>query len=137
MLVLRRDQEIFMHNHVEACLPEEGCGLIGGINGQAELVVAVTNAEHSATRFYMDERELVSALLAIEEAHFELVAIFHSHPNGPPEPSKTDVQSSPNHPGVLSVILIKDGGEWQTRAFDVNGEGFQPVNIKITDHYAY
>ena len=65
-----------MHKHVESCLPEEGCGLIGGKDGRAELILAVTNADHSSIRFYMDERELVCAYLALEEASLDLVAIF-------------------------------------------------------------
>ena len=118
-----------MHKHVESCLPEEGCGLIGGKDGRAELILAVTNADHSSIRFYMDERELVCAYLALEEASLDLVAIFHSHPVGPQEPSETDMRSFMYHPGVLSVIMVKKGSEWQTRAFEISGEGYKQIKI--------
>ena len=132
MLYLRRNQEDFIHKYVESCLPEEGCGLIGGKEGRAEMIITVTNADHSPSRFYMDERELVSAYLAFEEAKLDFLAIFHSHPVGPKVPSETDLQSLMYyHPGILSVILVKKGDDWQTRAFEVNGDSYKQVNIRI------
>jgi proteasome lid subunit RPN8/RPN11 len=34
--------------HLEACLPEEGCGVIGGRDGKAEVIFPVTNELHSS-----------------------------------------------------------------------------------------
>jgi proteasome lid subunit RPN8/RPN11 len=130
MLFLRSDQLEFMHKHVEACLPNEGCGLIGGKNGCAELLLTVTNSDHSPITFDMDAQELLSAHLAFEEAGLELAAIFHSHPDGPAVPSETDVRASIYHPGVISVILVKEGKEWRTRAYQIDGEGYKQVEIK-------
>ena len=131
MLFLRRNQEEFMHNHVESCLPEEGCGLIGGKDGHAEMILAVTNTEHSPTRFYMDEQELYSAHLAFEKAGLEMVAIYHSHPAGPQMPSETDLKSFTYYPGILSVILVKKSNGWQTNAFEINGASCKKVRIAI------
>lgn len=116
-----------MLDHALACLPEEACGLLGGLlleDGRVARVgqvVTVENELHSAVRFRMAPAAQLRAFRALEEAGLELVAFFHSHPSGPSHPSPTDLAEFA-YPGVLSLILFPaPSGEWRMRAFAIDG----------------
>ncbi len=125
-LTLTHSQLRQMLSHAEACLPEEACGLIGGLGEQAHQVVAITNELHSPVRFRMDAREQLAAFLHFEEKGLELIAIFHSHPNGPPTPSPTDLAEF-TYPGTLYCIIAPHEGEWRARVFTID-------DLQITEH---
>ena len=114
--------------HVLSCLPEEACGLLGGLDGQAGCVQAVENELHSPVRFRMRAQDQLGAFLALEEAGLELVGIFHSHPTGPAVPSSTDLAEF-YYPGVLVLIWSPLGGAWQLRAFRI--EAGQAVEVQL------
>jgi len=64
-------------------LPEEACGLLGGRQNRAEIVLPVTNSLHSSTRFFLDPEEMITAILQLESRGMDVVGIYHSHPAGP------------------------------------------------------
>jgi proteasome lid subunit RPN8/RPN11 len=110
--------------HVQVCLPEEACGLLGGDFASAvsvEALFLVDNQLHSPVKFRMDPAGQLHAMLALEERNLDLIAIFHSHPNGPELPSLTD-QAEFYYPGVLSLIFspTPDRSGWQARAFHLS-----------------
>jgi len=116
-----------MLEHSLACLPEEACGLLGGLlaeDGRSARVaraLLIENALHSPVRFRMAPEEQLKAFLALETDGLELVAFFHSHPKGPSHPSPTDLGEFA-YPGVLSLILSPSAnGGWQLRAFAIHG----------------
>jgi len=107
---------------VRACLPEEGCGLVGGRFGpggaRSQAVLPVTNALHSPVRFSMAPLEQLKALTWLDKNGLELVAIFHSHPAGPGWPSATDLAEFA-YPGVAYLIISPRGVDWQVRAYRI------------------
>lgn len=121
-----------MVEHAEACLPEEACGLVGGVDGVARLVVPVTNSLHSPVRFCMDPHEQLAAFLRFDDAGLELMAIYHSHPGGPEMPSFTDLTEW-NYPGTHYLILSPDADDqrWQVNAFLMEGGEIKRVIITI------
>ncbi len=118
--------------HLQNCLPEEGCGLLGGrlrgageeLTARVSMVLPVENELHSPTRFRMDPARLVQAFYTLEEQGLELSAIFHSHPTGPQIPSPTD-RGEFAYPGVLAVICSRAApsadDDWVVRAFQITG----------------
>jgi proteasome lid subunit RPN8/RPN11 len=116
--------------HVLDCLPDEACGLIGGLRaadgaGLAQMILPVENSLHSPTRFRMEPAAQLQAMLAIESGGLDLLAIFHSHPNGPPVPSITD-RAEFAYPGSLVVIFAPSAraqglSHWSARAFCIEG----------------
>jgi proteasome lid subunit RPN8/RPN11 len=117
-----------MKNHVNRCLPEEGCGILAGLNGAVKAVLPITNQAHSAVRFYVDPVELLHAFNWIEINESELTAIFHSHPNGPETPSETDIRNF-FYPGVATIILSKSKTKWQVRAFMIDGDTYKEIRL--------
>lgn len=106
--------------HLAACLPEEGCGLLGGLEGVCSLHVPVRNELRSPTAFRMNPREQLQAFLQFENLGLELIAIYHSHPSGPQVPSATDVAEFA-YPGVISLICLPQDRNWSVRGFIIDG----------------
>ena len=107
-----------MLDHVLACLPEEGCGLLAGSAGLANMAIPVENQSHSPNRFRMAPAAQIEAMLRVEKLELELMAIFHSHPNGPEGPSATDLADAA-YP-ELAYLVWTPSPDWTCRAFDLS-----------------
>lgn len=109
-----------MLDHVSQKSPMEACGLLSGSHAPAghlvEQVVPITNAAESPVRFRMDPTEQVQALFGFEERGWELVAIYHSHPDGPPGPSQIDLREAA-YPEAVQLIWFQDRADWICRAY--------------------
>lgn len=88
---------------VQATFPNEACGLLGGKDEKVEIFLPVSNALNSPVAFTMVPEEQLQAFLYLEEKQLDLLAIFHSHPNGPINPSRSDIEQF-YYPGTLYVI---------------------------------
>ncbi len=74
-------------------VPLEIVGLLAGPRpGQISAVYPLENVATDPTRAYVAEPAgLARALASIRSERLELVAIYHSHPHGPANPSETDI----------------------------------------------
>jgi len=114
--------------HLEASLPEEGCGILGGPTGVCTIAFMVTNDQHSPNSFQMNPQEQLQAFLRLEELDLELNAIFHSHPRGPQTPSETDVDAFA-YPGAISLICVPQDGDWIIRGFEINDKKVTEITL--------
>lgn len=105
-----------MRSHVAAHAPEEACGLVAGKDGHAQRVIPVENDLHSRFRYRMAPEAQLAAFQEIEAEGLELVAIYHSHPDGPENPSITDIAEA-YYPEALYLIWSRTSDEWQCRGF--------------------
>jgi len=77
--------------HLRAVLPHEGVGLWVGQRGLVRQVWPLENIHATPQlRYQAHPQALLDALRKMEAEGLELVAIVHSHPNGPAKPSDTD-----------------------------------------------
>lgn len=120
-----------MRDYVEAQAPLEACGLLGGREGMTEAVLPVRNAESSPTRYRMEPLEQLRAFEQIESAGMEVLAIFHSHPQGPAVPSPTDIAKA--FYDVVQVIWSQKEGEWLARAFWIEAGRAAEVPLIVAD----
>jgi proteasome lid subunit RPN8/RPN11 len=114
--------------HLTNCLPEEGCGLLGGQGSVCSRVIPISNELHSPTGFRMDPQEQLRAFLQFEDQGLELTAIYHSHPHGPQIPSATDVAEFA-YPGVISMICVPLVTHWMVRGFIIDGETVTEITL--------
>lgn len=125
-------QRAEMLAHLANCLPEEGCGVLGGSQASVSLVRPVSNDLHSPTAFRMAPQEQLQAFLELDKAGLDLLAIFHSHPNGPQVPSETDLAQFA-YPGVLAVICVPVDGGWIVRGFVMDADRVTEVTLSGED----
>jgi proteasome lid subunit RPN8/RPN11 len=102
--------------HEAFSLPEECCGLLAGLADVVRFVYPLTNANPSSTSFTIDPGEHFHSWRHASLNNWDLIGAFHSHPNGPGHPSKTD-RALANEPdwvylivtaGEISAWVIKD-----------------------------
>lgn len=91
--------------HAREDLPNECCGMVGGRNGEADVVVRVENAAASPLRYEMDPQGQYDALKSIEDEGRELLAIYHSHTKSAAYPSQTDVNQAVAWPEQVYLIV--------------------------------
>lgn len=113
--------------HALADLPNECCGMVGGRDGEASVVIPVVNSAASPLRFEMDPQGQYDALMAIEGEGGELLAIYHSHTKSAAYPSQTDVNQAVSWPDAIWVIVSLEDPD----APDV--KGYWLKDLKVSD----
>ena len=88
-----------MHAHASSTYPEECCGLLLGNFEEDSKVKRVAEArpignvfrkEERYHRYTIDPKEFLTVESEAETKGFEVVGIYHSHPNAPARPSQFD-----------------------------------------------
>jgi [CysO sulfur-carrier protein]-S-L-cysteine hydrolase len=79
-----------LEEHARSEAPNEACGLIAFRDGVAERYLPGENALASPYRFELRPRDPADFFL--EDEGYEL-AVFHSHPETAPRPSRTDIEN--------------------------------------------
>ena len=95
---------------------EEACGLVAGADQTSCAVFPVANVLHSPVRFRMDPEQQLKYLNQIDDKNWRLQAIYHSHLQGPEQPSAVDI-SEANYPGVINLIWSQTSGKWDCLGF--------------------
>jgi proteasome lid subunit RPN8/RPN11 len=67
----------------------------------------------------MDPVQQIKAMLAMEAEGLELIAIYHSHPDGPARPSPTDVALAYYPDTVQLIISLSDRARPSVRGFTI------------------
>ena len=92
MLELPREYHDESVTHARQDDPNECCGILAGVDGKVLRLYRMTNVEHSPYRYSMDPKELLDVNQEIDDSHWELLAIYHSHTHTEAYPSATDVR---------------------------------------------
>jgi len=105
MLWLTSEQVDTIIAHARDVAPHEACGILAGRDNQVNRVIPAPNvADDPHHRFYIDPSALSRALSEINTARLDLIGFYHSHPNGEPIPSTTDINEA-HYPDSLQVII--------------------------------
>ena len=94
--------------HASEEAPNEACGLVAFRGGVAERYLPGENTLASPYRFELRPRDPADFFL--EDEGYEL-AVFHSHPETAPRPSRTDVENIGLWEGRPYLILGLASGE--------------------------
>jgi proteasome lid subunit RPN8/RPN11 len=120
-----------MQADVERRAPEEACGLLSGRGDRVQAVIPMTNALNSPVRFRLNPQEQIQVFQHIEQNGWELIGIYHSHPQGPATPSRTDVMEA-YYPEAVNLIWSRQAGDWICRGFSIRDGQVREVSISIT-----
>ena len=129
-LVLRRADYEAILAHARACVPEEACGLIGGVEvdggadagvvGRVERVYLLENVDHTNEHFSMNPADQLRAVKDIRTNGWQLLGNWHSHPETPSRPSEEDKRLAFD-PSVCYLILsLRDDAHPVLNAFHVD-----------------
>jgi proteasome lid subunit RPN8/RPN11 len=111
--------------HAQEEAPNEACGLIAFRDSVAERYLPGTNRLKSPYRFELVPKDPKDFFL--EDEGYEL-AVFHSHPETAPRPSRTDIENIGLWEGRPYLILGLASGElagWRIR----NGS-VEPLSVE-------
>jgi len=118
-----------MYEHALSDSSHEICGLLGGRQEKLASYYPVKNiAEDPARHYLMDPTEQIAAMKHMRDRDEALAAIFHSHPDAPAQPSRTD-QNMAYYPDVTYLILTLQSSPPELNAFFFDGRQFIPQQI--------
>ena len=109
--------------HARAEAPNEACGLIVVRDGRAERYVRGRNTLASPYRYQL---EVDPEVWFLEDQGFEL-AVFHSHPETEPRPSRTDVENVGLWAGKPYVIYSP--ARDQLAAWTITNGAVEPLDL--------
>jgi [CysO sulfur-carrier protein]-S-L-cysteine hydrolase len=115
-----------MISHCQEERPLEACGILTGEGGHV-LAAYGTDNQHRSPRIYqVDERQLVQVFKELQRDKQDLIAIYHSHVQTEPFPSRTDIEQV-TWPEAFYVIVSLATERPQVRAWRI-------VDRHVTEH---
>lgn len=128
-----------IYAHAAETYPYECCGfLIGDFaeDGLVRIVRRATNQNRERTdRFIISGEEFAQAQMVADDAELDIIGIYHSHPDWPPIPSQTDMESAWEAVYYL-ITSIHEGMPLNTNVWRLADEGlrrFVTVGVEIVD----
>lgn len=119
--------------HAHGTVPEEACGLIFGHGSRADAIVPVTNvADEPQHHYLMSPAEIAQHLPAYSRKNMTLIGLYHSHPNGEPVPSQTDIRDA-TFPHTAYLIVGLSNRRTQLAAWTINQMRVQRLQLHISD----
>jgi proteasome lid subunit RPN8/RPN11 len=116
-------EQLVSHAREEA--PNEACGLVAFRAGVAERYLRGENALASPYRFELRPHDPTDFFL--EDEGYEL-AVFHSHPETAPRPSRTDIENVGLWEGRPYLILGLASGE--LAGWRIRDGGVEPIELE-------
>ena len=124
MLYMSKQDYESILEHCKNGLPNEACGLLGGVkNGNEKKVKKVyllTNIDQSNEHFSMDPREQLAAVKDMRANGLELLGNFHSHPESPSRPSEEDKRLAYDSKMLYLILSLMDLDNPVFNAFNID-----------------
>ena len=121
--------EIVAHAREEA--PNECCGMIGGVDGDATSVYRSINAEASPLRYSLDANDQFRIMREIEERGEEMVGIYHSHTASAAYPSQTDVNLAAYPDAVYLIVSLQGPEDPELRGFWIRDGDIEEAQLDV------
>ena len=113
--------------HAQADAPNECCGYMRLSDGSVEQVFRAENLRNSPYGYEIDPKSLLAAN-DLDDDGFG-VAIYHSHPRSPAEPSQTDINLA-HYPHWL-YLIVSLAGEPQLRAWRIADGRVEEESVEV------
>ena len=140
MLQLTRSAHLELVAHLLDGLPDEGCGLLGGVpapegdDRPAEVSVYYPspNVAASSRVYTIDPRTHLRADRDAEDRGMEIIGVVHSHTHTEPYPSPTDVAQAPD-PAWHYVIVSFRLGVPMLRSYRIRDGEIEEEPVAVVD----
>lgn len=121
--------------HAESELPNEACGLIGGVieNGDKLIkkVYLLTNTDHSNEHFSMDPKEQLAAIKNMRAEGLVPLGNWHSHPESPSRPSEEDKRLAYDSKASYMILSLMDRENPVLNSFHISGTDAEKEQLII------
>ena len=112
----------------------EVCGFVSERAGMPHEIYPVTNvAAQPACRFEMDPAGQIDTLKTMRERGERMLAIYHSHPSAPPEPSVHDLEGLGYPDALYLIISLNIKGVLEMRAWQRENAAMRERVLTILD----
>ena len=113
--------------HAQEEAPNECCGYARMTDGRVDQVVRAENLRASPYGYEIDPSSLMAANDLDDGGHG--VAIYHSHPRSPAEPSQTDINLA-TYPH-WTYLIVSLAGEPEIRAWKISDGRYHEEEIVV------
>lgn len=128
-----------IYAHAQETYPYECCGFLLGAFADGGLVRQVKPAANQNTeradRFIIAPEEFAQTQFAADAAGLDIIGIYHSHPDWPPIPSQTDMESAWEEVYYL-IVSVHEGMPLNTNVWRLANDEprrFEWVPLEIVD----
>lgn len=122
--------------HAESELPNEACGLIGGVFEDGVKVIKkvylLTNTDQSNEHFSMDPREQLSAIKDMRANGLVPLGNWHSHPESPSRPSDEDKRLAYDSKASYMILSLMDRENPVLNSFHISGTDAEKEQLEIS-----
>jgi proteasome lid subunit RPN8/RPN11 len=132
-LIRVQDGVLFaLQAHAQSEPAHERCGLLAGCEGVVSRVLHAHNiAGDPATQYEIAPAELFQLMREIRGAGLQLLGIYHSHPHGANEPSRTDIERAFYPDAAYFIISPLYDAEAPVRAFSLRDGNASELKIFV------
>ncbi len=118
--------------HAQTQPDHEHCGLLAGRDDVITLVLPAHNiAGDPAKQYEIAPAELFQLMREIRGAGLQLLGIYHSHPRGANEPSRTDIACAYYPDAAYFIISPLPHEERPVRAFSIRDGSASELQISV------
>ena len=122
--------------HAESELPNEACGLIGGVFEDGVKVIKkvylLTNTDQSNEHFSMDPREQLSEIQDMRANGLVPLGNWHSHPESPSRPSDEDKRLAYDSKASYMILSLMDRENPVLNSFHISGADAEKEQLEIS-----
>ncbi|MCC8073512.1 MAG: M67 family metallopeptidase [Clostridiales bacterium] len=116
-------------------LPNEACGLLGGIicDGVKEVkkVYMLTNIDASPEHFSMNPEEQLTAVKDMRKSGYVPLGNWHSHPESPSRPSDEDKRLAYDKTASYMILSLMDRENPVLNSFRISGAQSEKEELEI------
>lgn len=112
MIYIKQKDYGCLLRHCVKELPNEACGLLGGIwdagNARVEKVYLLENMDADARHFSMNPKEQFASIRDMRRCGYVMLGNFHSHPKAPASPSEEDRRLAFDSSVYYLILSLED-----------------------------
>ncbi len=121
--------------HAESELPNEACGLIGGVVEDGVKIIKkvylLTNIDHSNEHFSLDPKEQLAAVKDMRAQGISPLGNWHSHPESPSRPSEEDKRLAYDSRASYMILSLMNRDEPVLNSFKISGSDAEKEELVI------
>jgi [CysO sulfur-carrier protein]-S-L-cysteine hydrolase len=116
--------------HARSDAPRECCGVLVGHSGQADRIYALRNIAEGNRFYEIDPVQLIELEFhELPKDDSEIVAIYHSHPESPAYPSRTDVELAFWPEAVYLICSLEFPDDPIIRGFEIRDGNISELTL--------